>query len=201
MRGTDITLDSPFFFSVPYRTYFVRPGTTSGVDVIKHPESYEPYNSALVDDSGFSVAYALTGSNRIIGTFSFGTVNPVRRRARRWLCRASKRQQPQITRWRRRRLSLARAWNLTPSTAPSRAVNVTNLNEDGVSGLLDSDTTIASDDGSNFVSEYDPSLLAQEDITNSQTYYQENVCFDEYGANSLYNWNCSSTPPCTSLSG
>jgi hypothetical protein len=75
---------------------------------------------------------------------------------------------------------------------------VTNLNINGVPGLLDSDTGITGDGGSVFQSNYSPNFAqglvkqapANENYTPSQayTFYKENVCFDLYGANSIYNW-------------
>ncbi|HKO95843.1 MAG TPA: neuraminidase-like domain-containing protein [Pyrinomonadaceae bacterium] len=69
---------------------------------------------------------------------------------------------------------------------------VTNLNQGSMPGLMESDTTIASDAGSTFVNAYDPNFTqgfvqrpADFDVG---TYYKENVCFWPYGANSLYNW-------------
>ncbi len=79
---------------------------------------------------------------------------------------------------------------------------VKNLNQGGVSrgskgeesppGLMESDTTIPSDDGTTFETEYDPNFdygfVQKPADFATRTYYKENVCFDPYGANSLYNW-------------
>ena len=69
---------------------------------------------------------------------------------------------------------------------------VTNLNQGGLQGLLESDTTIPSDGGATFVNNYDPnftqSFVQRPDDLASGTYYKENVCFWPFGANSLYNW-------------
>ena len=84
---------------------------------------------------------------------------------------------------------------------------VTKLNRQGVPGLLESDTAIPSDDGALFEDSYDPNFtngLVQKpsDFADPlRTYYKENVCFDPYGANSLYNWELFSTPRCTSPPG
>ena len=68
------------------------------------------------------------------------------------------------------------------------------LNQYGMEGLMTSDTSIKSDDGDTFNHTYKPNFnrglvvpspLNLDDI---HTYYQENVCFDVYGANSIYNW-------------
>ena len=80
---------------------------------------------------------------------------------------------------------------------------VTNLNQGGVSrgnkpanlfapGLMESDTEIVSDEGFVFQGTYWPNsdyghVLKPNDFAN-RTYYKENVCFDAFGANSIYNW-------------
>lgn len=69
---------------------------------------------------------------------------------------------------------------------------VTNLNQRGVSGLMEADTTIASDNGATFVNAYNPNFtnnfVQKPSDFSTGTYYKENVCFWPYGANSLYNW-------------
>ena len=69
---------------------------------------------------------------------------------------------------------------------------VTNLNQDGIEGLMDSDTSIASDEGSVFTSKFQPNFsngfVQKPSDFSTRTYFKENVCFDVYGANSLYNW-------------
>ncbi|MCP4398170.1 MAG: hypothetical protein GY801_12845 [bacterium] len=70
----------------------------------------------------------------------------------------------------------------------------THLNQGGMAGLMASDTTIDSDDGSTFDGIYHPNVdqgfvvPKPSDLDDTRTYYQENVCFDVYGANSIYNW-------------
>lgn len=68
---------------------------------------------------------------------------------------------------------------------------VTNLNRDGLPGLMESDTTIRSDGGLLFENYYFPNftnrLVQKPTDFSSGTYYKENVCFWPYGANSLYN--------------
>ena len=76
----------------------------------------------------------------------------------------------------------------------------TNLNQGGLSrgnkppeeyppGLMESDTEIPSDDGKLFDDIYGPTdKVSKPSNFESRTYYKENVCFDVYGANSLYNW-------------
>ena len=79
---------------------------------------------------------------------------------------------------------------------------VANLNQGGLSrgskppaypaGLMECDTEILSDEGGTFEDAYDPNftngLVQKPADFETRTYYKENVCFDVYGANSLYNW-------------
>ena len=85
---------------------------------------------------------------------------------------------------------------------PFASEYVTNLNQVGLSrgskgeafppGLMESDTTICSDEGARFEKAYDPNFVHGDVRTPAdfarRTYYKENVCFDPFGANSLYNW-------------
>ena len=76
---------------------------------------------------------------------------------------------------------------------PYSAEFVTRLNEKGLSGLMKSDTTIRSDSGTTFETNYRPNFsngFVQRPPADfaTRTYYKENVCFDDRGANSLYNW-------------
>lgn len=63
--------------------------------------------------------------------------------------------------------------------------------EDSLPGLFDSDTEITSNEEAAFL-EFDPNfdfgLIAKPSDFDKRTYYKENICFDPFGANSLYNW-------------
>lgn len=82
---------------------------------------------------------------------------------------------------------------------------VTNLNNFGIDGLMNSDTFLNiisdpffNDYGTVFVSNHDPNfsqgLVKKAPASNAYkpgeayTYYKENICFDVFGANSIYNW-------------
>lgn len=75
---------------------------------------------------------------------------------------------------------------------PYSGAYVTRLNQLGLPGLMDSDTELTSDEGTAFEGLYDPSfaygLVQKPADFPKRTYYKDNVCFDVYGANSLYNW-------------
>jgi Tc toxin complex TcA C-terminal TcB-binding domain/ABC toxin N-terminal region/Neuraminidase-like domain/PA14 domain/Salmonella virulence plasmid 28.1kDa A protein len=69
---------------------------------------------------------------------------------------------------------------------------VQDLNRAGLPGLMQDDTALPSDQGDTFVDAYDPvftkGLVQKPADFADRTYFKENVCFDVYGANSLYNW-------------
>ncbi len=80
---------------------------------------------------------------------------------------------------------------------------VTRLNQGGLPALMGSDTedpsdpdAIKSDEGDTFENTYDPNFSYGfvkrhskfDTPPNPRTAYKENVCFDVFGANSLYNW-------------
>jgi hypothetical protein len=83
---------------------------------------------------------------------------------------------------------------------PFSSTYVSNLNLGGISrgnlpvefprGLMESDTEISSDDGDTFKNAYDPEpgRVQEPSDFDIRTYYKENICFDVYGANSIYNW-------------
>lgn len=82
---------------------------------------------------------------------------------------------------------------------PFSSKYVTRLNQGGMPGLMGSDTedpldedAIKSDEGATFENAYNPNfiqgLVQKPSDFDERTYYKENVCFDVYGANSLYNW-------------
>ena len=75
---------------------------------------------------------------------------------------------------------------------PYSAQYVTDLNRGGLPRLMTSDTTLPSDEGTFFEDTYDPNFsngFVQKPADFAErTYYKENVCFDVYGANSIYNW-------------
>jgi hypothetical protein len=78
---------------------------------------------------------------------------------------------------------------------PFSSKYVTNLNQGGLPGLMKSDTAIPSDEAT-FEDVYIPNFThglvkKHSDFDtppDPRTAYKENVCFDVYGANSLYNW-------------
>lgn len=75
---------------------------------------------------------------------------------------------------------------------PYSGTYVTRLNELGMPGLMDSDTALPSDEGTTFEGFYKPNFangfVQKPADFPSRTYYKDNVCFDVYGTNSLYNW-------------
>ncbi len=79
---------------------------------------------------------------------------------------------------------------------PNSSHYVTNLNQGGMDALMKSDdrsaskTGITNDNGATFEDKYIPNFTNSlvKKATDDRTFYKENVCFDVYGANSMYNW-------------
>lgn len=83
---------------------------------------------------------------------------------------------------------------------PYSSTFVERLNQGGLQTLMDSDTVLPSDQYFDFISgrksffevTYKPTVdgghVAKPEDFDTRTYYKQNVCFDVYGANSLYNW-------------
>jgi hypothetical protein len=254
LKGLNITLDSPFFFSDMYRTYFVRPVPITVIDWIKSPGFYEPYLPGYVDHSGFDVPieihsagpddyhpvaeldprvdagpaiYYLAGAQAsqpiLLGSSakSYSTTSQLSLAAR--VTPAARSAAPVETAIGRAASSitfenqdyvspafgysqagLSIDYFSKPSTRadtglefhtfyhPFSSQFVENLNQGGLDGLLDSDTSIASDNGAKFESTYSPNFsygfVQKPADFSTGTYYKENVCFWVYGANSLYNW-------------
>ncbi|CAN5241687.1 hypothetical protein BH23BAC2_BH23BAC2_15780 [soil metagenome] len=67
---------------------------------------------------------------------------------------------------------------------------IRNLNEFGMDGLMACDTTIPSDNGNTFESNYAShnNLIIKPDDFAGKTYYKEDISFDVYAAYSIYNW-------------
>lgn len=70
---------------------------------------------------------------------------------------------------------------------------VTRLNRYGMDGLMSTDTALFfNDGGSVFINRYNPNfnsgLVQKPGDFAKRTYFKENICFDVYGANSIYNW-------------
>ncbi|MGZ8538396.1 MAG: neuraminidase-like domain-containing protein, partial [Flavisolibacter sp.] len=73
---------------------------------------------------------------------------------------------------------------------PYSSLFVTRLNQGNVEGLMESDTVLPGDGGAKFINRYQPdaTYVPKQPDFKKRTYYKENVCFDVYGANSIYNW-------------
>ncbi|MBI5909226.1 MAG: hypothetical protein HY848_04665, partial [Betaproteobacteria bacterium] len=207
LKGLDITLDEPFFFSDAYRTYFVRPVDIKIIKALTHPEEFKPYIPESGNDRAYNIK-APSSSSSIQATGIYGSVgaaSTVSSPAEYAIEMAPAGQafsgsqnyakaNLQISKLTR---SDDKGLEFHTFYHPYSSQFVTNLNRDGLSGLMESDTTIEGDtitdpDAGTFVDEYDPNfsqgLVQQPSDFAERTYYKENVCFDVYGANSLYNW-------------
>ncbi len=201
---------TPFFFSDIYRsrTYFVRPVHARKSVQVKFPEKYYPLFPGIVDDSAFTMPFEIpdvgpddylpqartmtvrsgsvsTGSgagfvNNVGMTIThvdeaFSAAYDVGHAGLGMFSEAFK-----------------KGLEFHTFYHPFSSDYVTNLNQAGLPGLMQSDTEISSDDGTTFEGSYDPNfifgLIQKPSDFDVRTYYKENVCFDAYGANSLYNW-------------
>jgi hypothetical protein len=207
------TLRDPFFFSDRRRTYFVRPVDITFLEWIQDPGRFAPFpglpaktkspsEPSIVDDQ-FPVAkreLSLTageplnvesaaadpGSTASTSSLSFsfgGELSHVES--------SFGGIEATLSSW-------------TPTVVHDKGLEfhtfyhpfssqfVKNLNQRGFSGLMQSDTAIPSDDGALFETKYDPNFtngfVQKPSDFLQRTYYKENVCFDVYGANSIYNW-------------
>lgn len=194
--GLDLSLRNPFFFSDERRTYFV---STSDITVweFKYPEFFPPIGPVE------EVMYTFNPQNNNPG-FSPGNIRPVvissgaaDTSVSKMVDTRSPFSAPQA-KWSgffstRTRTTKGLAFHTFYH--PFSSQYMTNLNQHGVPGLMASDTSIAPDDdgdtlGATFVRNYDPNFHQNrvKKTSGNRTDYRENICFDTYGANSLYNW-------------
>ncbi len=183
MKEPDITLETPFFFSDALRTYFVDPSATiPDSHGIRYPDRHNGFNQGLPDNNSFNIPSV--GSNTVPTRVpaGFGGHIPTNRG--------------------QSRVGDRKVLEFHIFHHPFSSQYVENLNRGGLSrgnkareypaGLMESGTEIPSDGGGRFVTNYEPhfeeGLVKELAGLSSGTYYQENVCFDVYGANSLYNW-------------
>lgn len=178
------TLKDPFFLSDVYRTYFIRPVDIKILEGIKHPNQFDPYTPKEESESvytshhketpGATNGSACTGALK--GAFGGDT---------------DKLYEDKIQKDNDNGLEFHTFYH------PCSNKYVTRLNQGGLLSLMKSDTEIASDDGETFIIEYapnfdqgriQPSTDEWRFKNHNYTFYKENVCFDPYGANSLYNW-------------
>lgn len=181
-------LTDPFFIEARHRTYFVRPVKNLKIKLMETPDNYGLAVDTSIKDTGSvsrggsndtsSNAFEVSNADMEMA-FGFGD-NSI----------SEYLEVPDES------LEFHTFYH------PFSSKYVTNLNQGGISrgnkavnfppGLMESDTEIPSDDGQTFEDEYDPStdngLILKASDFNDRTYYKENVCFDVFGANSLYNW-------------
>jgi len=167
------SFNSPFFFSDDYRTYFVQPTRSSIVSDIRTPlTSYNnimaPTNVNASNDSDgngrFFASVGLTNNNMLFGNIKRSYFN----------------------------YKTSAKLRFQTFYHPISSHYVSNFNLGGTPRLMVSDTEILSDNGLGFEKDYEPNFeqgLVWKTLTSSpRTDYKENICFDVYGANSLYNW-------------
>jgi len=179
----DIKLKNPFFYSSGHHTYFARPNGFSTHWIGE--EGLNPHdfvNTAFFRTHSSELADSTSGQGTPFSSdMAFGGVSYYLGK-------------------------IAKTTNLEFHTFyhPFSSKFVTRLNQGGIEALMGCDTEdfdkdkdgfeisdpIEGDKGDTFEG-YQPTDLVVpqvEDLTEKRTYYQENVCFDALGANSLYNW-------------
>ncbi len=211
VENFDYDFTEPFFFSDPERSYFVRP-VRSGLSVaVRHPDRFAiavPTKRARPEEdptvrpprghqtSGGSVAANRSTVRR--SAMATRTTMPPATADTAGITAARTGASPnafagatyntKFPIWLREVLGL----EFHTFSHPYSTHYVTALNELGVPGLMQQDTKLPSDNGKTFKDVYDPHfshgrVKVPSDLA-KRTYYKENVCFDRYGANALYNW-------------
>ncbi len=209
------TLNYPFFYHDAYRTYFVRPVSIHVLKLFKTPEKFTPAVIETfyypVDIPGIPV-YEIYGKtdkismNKADNSFSnpasygnvpaYGAMKTMSRQSSKMMMAdsnkaaqsfggASAKEDMQVLPPNDRGLEFHTFYH------PFSGEYTRRLNQYGMEGLMESDTTIENDNGSIFDDTYDPNwgyVVPKRPKLGKRTFYQENVCFDVYGANSIYNW-------------
>jgi hypothetical protein len=206
--GLDISPLSPFFFSDNYRTYFVHLSSVfisndNTSTLIKNPEGFKPLfassfgtNGAMVSDDNFG-RFAAEG---VMPLFRCGTLPMRKMDSISSIGAAFSSNEARIIGWNLLHVNICLEFHTFYHPFSSKFV--TRLNQGGIPALMASDTedpyddAIKSDDGQTFEETYEPNITYGhvkrhsdfETPPDPRTAYKENVCFDVYGANSLYNW-------------
>lgn len=207
----------PFFYFDALRTYFVKPRAIPATIQVKHPELQLPHG--IVDDSWWTAPGGILpdggdpwGGIDISGDSAIangGAITPFSGDAVPYMATSSQfaLSDTQLTASAFGGITMPGGdnWLSRPTRKvlefhtfhhPYAGRYVSNLNRDGVPGLLESDTALPSDNGERFVSSYaptsehvpEPADFDGSSLYAERTYYKELVCFDPFGANSLYNW-------------
>lgn len=187
--------DTQFFYSHVNRTYFVRHVQMKVENIVRKPSAHR-YSS-------FSEISSSPTNNRNTGVYPGNTLktNLSSNMTSKGNEKKSFSSNSDIhTSHYERRLEFHTFYH------PFSSQFVTNLNQDGIKGLMDSDTKLTPsrgtyqymymDSGKIFKDTYDPDFrhiqrapaLDDYKAGEAYTYYKENICFDVYGTNSIYNW-------------
>lgn len=194
-----------FFYSDQNRTYFVRPVNVEISQYVENPGFYPPIitelttaayhqvaqerqvttgnNTGAISGNGPGVAETDNNYANILNTQNFdipfgGVAN---KRFGSWVS------------------MVVDGLEFNTFYHPFSSQYVTSLNSGGIKALMETDTNSDyNDSGSVFVDSYEPNFedgfikKAPESDDYSPgaayTFYKENICFDVYGANSIYNW-------------
>ena len=206
VKGLDIPLTDPFFFSDGDRTYFARPAEIRVVEAVRNPSIVRPdvviAGINMLQGRPVSLAPFATVAPPLVLTAgdnggghapavpaSAATVSKERFLA----------ELPQTTPAFGGRMVVGWHYESRLDTGlefhtfhhPFSSRYVEELNRGGLPGLMESDVAIPSDEGSGFEARYRPNFtngfVQKPDDFATRTYYKDNVCFDPRGANELYN--------------
>ena len=172
-----IFLKFPFFFSDAFcRTYFLRPVDIEITELLKNPGKYDPYISEIYEQNEHATSAPKSASTDYAKELAFIKDAFSADKDEGWYFVQRK----------------DKGLEFHTFYHPFSSKYVTNLNQSSLPGLMGSDTEIPSDEGATFENAYDPNfthgLVQKPSDFATRTYYKENVCFDVYGANSVYNW-------------
>jgi Tc toxin complex TcA C-terminal TcB-binding domain/ABC toxin N-terminal region/Neuraminidase-like domain/PA14 domain/Salmonella virulence plasmid 28.1kDa A protein len=207
------TFEDPFFFSERYRTYFVRPVKDRTLQRLKNPELFKPYlmgmapYSKALDQQTFheeleaqpvKTHTAKTGQKKAksVASKASGVTILSSKSTSKAMAYEVSQVEHAFGSVQDAVVSVLGVWSdgfeFHTFYHPFSNQYVENLNQQEMDGLMESDTEIPSDKGETFEQIYVPNFLQGKVRKPSdfakRTYYKENVCFDVYGANSIYNW-------------
>jgi len=205
-------LENPFFYQSVNHTYFVRPIYVQVVRPVRDPWGSWPLffeethfnfadKSLLFPNESGPAAHNESGSSRSNG---MNTTRSALGSPEHFLGIVSNIERPfleaidanmsyySLFHWQK-------ALEFNTFYHPYSSQFVTNLNEGGIKALMNSDNNFNyNDNGETFALLFDPdfngNLVKKAPLLNdyrageAYTFYKENVCFDVFGANSIYNW-------------
>ncbi len=205
----DPDFQDPFFYSDKYRTwtYFVRPAHVRNSVQLKFPDKFYPLFPGLVDDSALTMpieipdvgpddylpgAYTMTVRSGNLPATSARIINNAAMTVSYVDEAFAAANDAGFAGLGKLFAKLKKGLEFHTFYHPFSSDYVTRFSDGGMPGLMQADTDITSDEGVMFEDSYDPDFsfgkVRKVSAFPDMTLYRKNVCFDVYGANSLYNW-------------